>query len=418
MGGISSLLREDLDKLLSYNTKQEVNILDRHLGISYYLIMLSILVYVIGYDLYWNQGYFVYEKARGIIATQNAGDVYMVSSGKPGHRYFSADEIGYPNLENGNRFVATKVTVHKQSRGVCEDKWMPCADDSDCSKHVNGECQDSGFCLEPSWCESSPPEIYELPTDSHLIWVKSAIQFIQLDKHKLFLSDMVEPRKYPSTKWNARKDFSDYNTFSVRDILSKCEPPVRYEEISELGAAIEVQVIYNCNIADEKCKPKYQARRLDHIFDLKDIGFGFQMARYQTQDHNMRELLNVRGVRIYFRTVGTGRKMSYIALVMRLSTGLALLATARIFSDFLMLNVFQFRDKYYARKYIESPDFSDLFKEMHDREEKARQESLQQELQKNVQALMMGGKDDKKQTDQDEEDEERLWRRRIEEDDV
>lgn len=407
MGNMLSFLREDSDKLLSYNTRQQVSILDAHLGVTHLVICILILAYVIGYDLIYCEGYFVYESARGIVVTQNAGDSFTVSSGKIGQRYFAPDEIGYPGLENGNRFVATKVVVHKQTRGNCTDKSMPCFNDKDCYSLAGGVCQDSGFCSEPSWCETTegPAEIYELPTDSHLIWVKSAIQFIQLDKNKLFLSDMVNPTKYPSGQ---DKDFSDYNTFSVRDILNKCEPPVRYEEISELGAAIEMQLVYNCNMQWGACKPEVKARRMDTVFAMTNIGFGFKLARYETDDDNVRELLDVRGVRIYFRAVGTGRKVAYIAIVMRLSTALALLGTSCLFTDFLMLHLFARKVKYYARKYVESTDFSNYFDEVAAQElSNPHGENFEEDAK--VQAMLKSDDDD---------EEEREWQRRMDEDDT
>lgn len=354
-------LNQDPDRLFSYNTRQQVNILDRYLGLTQLAITWLVVAYIVGFDLWYCEGYFQYETAKGIVATHSSGDAYVVSSGKVGTRYFSSEEISYPGLENGNIFVATRVEVHSQKRAMCDDHLMPCTSDDDCSANVDGECSDRGFCFEPSWCEDdqAQKELYEIPTADYLIWVKSAIQYIQLKPNKIFMSDMSQPRKYPGTG-----PAEGYNTFSVRDLLNLCSPtPVRYEEISELGAAIEVQFVYDCNVNWETCHPTVQARRLDTIFDEENIGFGFSHAEY-TADGNERELVKTRGVRIWMRTTGRGRKISPIHIIMKCSTGLALLSIGPILVDWLMINVFFLKDKYYARKYAESEDFSDFLNEI------------------------------------------------------
>lgn len=353
------ILREDTDRVLSYNTKQQVNILDRNLGFTNMAITCLVIFYIVGYDLFANKGYFMYETARGVVATHMSGDAYAMSSfGK--HRYFSAEEISYPGLENGNAFVATRMSFRHQSRGICEDMNMPCESDDDCTPG-KGECTDNGFCMEPAWCEQPTEdgqllaEVYELPVSEQLVWVKSAIQYIRLDPMKLFMTDMTQPVLFPEP---------GFNTFSVRNLLEICETKVRYEEISELGAAIEVQLIYNCDVADTICNPEVKARRLDNIFDPEKIGFSFKYPSYEgggLQRDEQRSLIEVQGLRIYIRAHGTGRKVSMVAIIMKLSTGLALMGMAPIVVDTIMLNFFSLRDKYYARKYIESEDFSDFF---------------------------------------------------------
>lgn len=351
---MGNIIRGDVDHIFSYNTRQQVNILDRVLGMTFISINVVVLAYVICYDLILNKGYLQYEAARGIVATSTAGDAYAVSGGKAhGQRYFSAEEItGPPNLENGNVFVATRVRVSKQKRGVCEDLQRKCFDDSDCAAGHNAECSDSGYCVEPSWCNvpGVEPMLFDLPTAGHLIWAKTSMQYIQLKPDKIFHTDLTRPIRYPEP---------GYNTFSVRDLLDLCHPPVRYEEISLLGAAIEVQFQYKCDVDAEECQPLVKARRLDTLFDPEDIGFNYDHLVYSGTDE--RELNEVRGIRFYMKATGVGEKMSLTHIVMKISTGLALLSTATLLTDTLMLNILPRKDKYYARKYMESEDFSEYF---------------------------------------------------------
>lgn len=341
--------REDSDRLLSYYTKQQVMFLDRKLGITFYGLCILIATYIGGYMFIYQKGYLEYEQAKGAVATHVYGDAISVSSGKRASRYFSTEEITYPGLENGNVFIATRQIVHRQQRGMCEDPAMPCLADSDCTIGGGGTCAPSGMCMENSWCDQEEkPEVYEIATSHLQIWTRSSIQFVK-----------IAPEKVYSTETNSPIPKAGYNTFTVSDLLMKCEPlPVRYEEVAELGAAVEIQFIWECSVkSKEECKPRIKARRLDTIFDPDNIGFGFNYPEYIDDDHRLRN--EVRGVRIFFRTSGTGRKVSVAATITKASLGASLFGLAQIVADLLMTKIFALRKKYNARKYENTPDFSE-----------------------------------------------------------
>lgn len=344
---------EDQDRLLSYYTRQQVKFLDRKLGITYFTTLACIAMYIVGYMFIYQKGYLQLEQAKGGVVTHVHGDVLSVSTGKPASRYFSADEITYPGLENGNIFVATRQSVHRQTRGVCADPSVLCSTNADCTPGGNGYCDgETGVCVESSWCDQEAlPEVYELDTGDVQIWTRSTIQFVQLAPERVFSTESTshEPRK-------------GYNAFTVRELLMLCEPlPVRYEEVAELGATIEVQFFWDCNVKSQKeCRPQIKARRLDTVFDPDNIGFGYAYPEYLDVDHRMRN--EVRGVRIFFRTAGVGKKVSVSATITKASMGAALFSLANIIADLLMTKVFFLKRKYIARKFEKTPDFSDHMK--------------------------------------------------------
>lgn len=397
MGGVMDILKQDVDRLLSYNTKQQVNILDRYLGLTQYLLTFGIMCYIVGYVFIIDEGYLEYEVSNGVTATHVRGDA--LASTFATTRYFSADEITYPGLENGNVFVATKVFVQKQKRGVCDDYAMPkCVTKDDCSKDVGAECSPDGYCKEPSWCpvEGADLEEYKLDTDTMLIWVKSSVQF-RLNPEAIFTNNLQKPV-------TEKEDPERYNTLSVRDFLLRCvgpngaPAPVRYEEISELGAAVEVIFIWQCDAEGktEKCFPQIKARRVDSLFSTGEIGFEFHYPHYTGED--TRDLFTMRGIRFYIRTYGRGHAVSLTAVIFKASTGIALLGFAPIIADLLMLKVFKLKKKYHARKYEYSQDFSEYFDSL----------AAAQAEAGGVEEVASDGEDDA----QDED-----WRRRMEEED-
>lgn len=340
----------DPDKGFAYDTKQQVDIKDRYLGITFYTINMLVMGYICIGIIYWSRGYLEFEFARGAIATHVRGDAYAVSSGKPGGRYFSAEDLTYPGLENGNLFISSRQTLHRQKRGVCEDQTMPCDTSDDCTPGLDGKCSDDGFCIEKGWCnEKGKPEIYELDVGNFNIWVKSSIQFVKLAPSTIYSTETNHP--YPE---------QGYNVFSVRDLLMMAEPvPVRYEEIAELGAAVETQFVWDCDVSRPICKPKVKVRRIDVLFDENNIGFAVDYA-YKISDEE-RMLIRARGVRIYIRSVGEGRAFSLNALIMKISTSMTLLSLAPILADLIMLKLTKNAKKFEARKFEASPDLSDFF---------------------------------------------------------
>lgn len=360
-------LTGDPDKVFSYNTKQQVNIQDRWLGFANTFLQLATLGYIVVGVFIVGEGYLEIEEARGTVATHVRGDAYAFSSDKPGARYFSPEELTYPGLENGNIFISTRQKIHHQKRGLCEDHMMPCESDKDCSIAVQGTCGDKGFCKEESWCNQGSPEAYALEVANLNIWVKSAIQFISIAPEKVYSTETGHP--YPEI---------GYNVFTVRDLLMKCEPvPVRYEEISELGVAVEVQFLWNCDVSKEACRPEVRARRLDVLFDKNNIGFAFAYPEYISDDERM--LHEVQGVRMYIRSSGSGYQISMTALIMKASTTSALLSLAPIIADLLMLKVFKLRKKFFARKYEVSQDFSEYFDEMEARKKEEEENPIDYE---------------------------------------
>lgn len=111
------ILREDVDRLFSYNTLQQVRIPDKVVGLANNFVALAVILFFLWYVLLVDQGYYEYEPAKGATVTHVLGEVLAAGGTDKQSRYFSVDEITYPSLENGNVMVATKVDVKKQKKG-------------------------------------------------------------------------------------------------------------------------------------------------------------------------------------------------------------------------------------------------------------------------------------------------------------
>mmetsp|Transcript_35907 Transcript_35907/g.65916 ORF Transcript_35907/g.65916 Transcript_35907/m.65916 type:complete len:404 (-) Transcript_35907:37-1248(-) len=359
------LFGTDTDRLFSYYTRELVEVKDRWLGITNNMLYLLIIGYILLYVFLYDEGYLEVEPAQGATVIQVSGDAAALSSGVSGVRYFSAEEISYPGMENGNVFIATRAHVTRQQRGTCEDMELPCVSDLECSVVGNGTCAPSGLCYEPSWCNvDAKPETYEIESSDLEVMVRSSIQFLKLDSDQVF-----------STEYEHAYPELGFNTFTVRDLLMMVEPvPVRYEEISELGAIISVQFMWECvvrtggytdwiysllagSLTEKTCKPRMSARRLDTLFDPDHIGYGFNVAERINDDE--RYLNKLSGVHFVMQTLGKGTKFSWVESIMKASLNSSILSLAAIVTDLAMLTVFRNKKQFQARKYEISPDFSE-----------------------------------------------------------
>lgn len=345
--------QEDVDRVLSYYTRQQVQFMDAKLGVVFLVINLGIVLFVILYIFIYKQGYLKLEQAKGAVVTHASGDALAISSGKSASRYFGIEELTYPGLENGNIFIATRLVVHRQERGVCEDFSLACGSNSDCTPLGKGTCTEAGYCKEHSWCNvDKEPEKYEMKSDTIQIWARSFIQFVFLAPERLFSTNPTP---------------NEGNTFTVRQLLKMCKPiPINYEEVAELGAVFEVGFRWSCGVrAKKECIPEVNVRRLDTILDPENIGFGFKYPEYIDADHRVSN--EARGLRFYFRTTGVGKKVSLSASITTGSTSAALLSVAIILTDLLLTQVFANRKKYAARKFENTPDFSDYMEKLDQR---------------------------------------------------
>jgi ATP P2X receptor. len=109
------------------------------------------------------------------------------------------------------------------------------------------------------------------------------------------------------------------------------------------------------------CAPTLQVARLDT--NEKRRGFEYQYATFYRPTAGgaeTRDLYTVKGVRLLITTRGEGKRVSISAIMLQISSGIALLWLANFAADFLMLHVLPERKHYRTYKQERTPDFSDL----------------------------------------------------------
>jgi len=411
----------DLDELFSYQTKKEVRMLDRRLGYLCWTIRILVFGYIIGFVFIANEGYTQQEVSHGHVLTQVEGSTFSMT--RNGARSWDAVDASRPALESSALFVATQV-LHTQHQimGNCTTPTKKCSLDADCEKRPplsSGKCS-AGMCWEMQWCpaqsetQSDTTEIHTLEgADGFTVWFKAAIQFTSLDARRIFSTMSAhQPVRYAppaaalataaalraaavaqaaaqvetkegsdaakaalrlvDASGGAQRDAQQQeqsggssraaqpNQFAIRDLLELAG--TTYDMVKQTGCVLSVSLEWNCYVDDTAdCIPEVRVQRLDLSEYAR--GFSFQTADRYTQaagDPDMRDLYTFKGVRLLLSSRGVGKKVSVAAIMLQISSLIALMWLANYAADLMMLHVLPERKHYRTYKQERTPDFSDL----------------------------------------------------------
>ena len=367
----------DLDEIFSYNTTKEVRMLDRRLGIVCWFIRALVLAYVIGYVFVAKEGYTDTEVGFGQAAVRVNGSAHSMVNGIA--RIWDATDTA-PALENGATFVATTAHVTKeQMMGDCGNQANPCSDSSGCTANPplsEGACV-FGACVEKQWCpafseSSATTERHEIVGGGAIaLWVTGSISFPTLDASRLFSTmDAGVATPYAgagapdgvSTTVLAPPDAGGHapNYFTLGQLLELAGTD--YASAKSAGATIGVTLLWSCFVdSPAPCAPAVQVERIDTSEHRR--GFQHEYGHYYRLadgGEDRRDLYTVKGVRVLVTSRGVGKRVSLSAIILQISSMIALLWLANFFADVLMLHVLPERKHYRAYKQERTPDFSDL----------------------------------------------------------
>lgn len=229
--------------------------------------------------------------------------------------------------------------------------------DNPCPCRVEAECVDGQYCKDAAWCPSlgegnalDPPKESVVETMQGLqhtvLQIMTGIAFPGIGNY-FFVTGKSPGANNP------------YKNITLKELLSHAQPtPVKLEDVLETGALISVSFFWNCDV-DVDCEPAVIVKR-------QDSGKGFVQKRVRHRTiggQRTRDAIYMYGLRILVESSGIGRRVSVVLIVIQVGSGLALLRTASMAADFLMLSGIQNkvrRDAYYKCKVEETQDYSDL----------------------------------------------------------
>lgn len=339
----------DADAVFAYDTVKLVNVLDRRLGVVYYLVQFMIACYILIVVVLLNRDYLVKEVTAGWVLC-NVMQPQMSSAGFSWDVY---DRITAPG-EQGAVFIPTRVLVTHQSQQegqYCKSPVHNCTDDEDCgSSDVLGqhrECVD-GFCMRFQWCPAEDPDA--ITTETHYLdiskvelWLQS---YVHYNEFEMDVSTMNEKEIVYYPHKNA-------NTYKLNDLLRMAS--LSLEDLQDYGAIIYVNNIFDCDVDRDTCTRNVEAFNID-----TRTGFNHVVSYlYEDGGIKKRDTYRMYGIRMMTFSRGLGARTSFSQVILQLSSAIALLVVAENVADFYLQYIVPERHQYRQLKVIQTEDFND-----------------------------------------------------------
>jgi len=371
---------------LYYHTVKVVQIRSVRLGVLNYVILLTILSYVVVYAIYWKKGYQSTDQLIGNTSVKVKGTSYLLvnsSNINNSVQVWDAAKAVFPAEEPNSFFVTTNfLDTSPQHRSICSGKTndtkCPCSELSPTDSGIEtGECDNStGFCKLYAWC----PLENDVPVGTYpkniLVGVANFTVFIRVT---------VRFTKYGVIRDNANgtKLTPGYNLFTLEEMVEKTGN--LFSEFNAMGGVIIVQVKWDCNFdkSEEECQPKFEFKRVDDPNNQFSGGYNFRYAHHyfisnaQSELTEYRDLFKVYGIRFLFLVTGQAGKFSLVPLLINIGSGLALLSIASLIADFITLYLLPDRVFYRKMKY-ESVDEESVYNKIKEGNDIQPQEPQQQ----------------------------------------
>eukprot|EP01122_Echinamoeba_exundans_P009564 TRINITY_DN3414_c0_g1_i2.p1 TRINITY_DN3414_c0_g1~~TRINITY_DN3414_c0_g1_i2.p1 ORF type:complete len:420 (-),score=32.15 TRINITY_DN3414_c0_g1_i2:41-1234(-) len=341
--------------VLSYSTAKMVDISNWKLGVLYYIIVIGILGFVCGYQIWWKKGY---QREIPLIGDANVkakGTAFMNSTDGP--VVWDAMDVVFPPKETNAIFLTTNVqSTLNQTQGLCVDTSQPCdgdiciplanrtSDGIPTGRCINGSCEVRGWCQVEQAIE--PLQLYNFlyGVEDFSLFVRVTVNFYEAAKQVIFNngdSGLV----------------NGTNLFYVGNLTSWAGAD--FDKVRQVGAVFAMMFHWECDLdGSTYCQPNIAMARLDNpVYNKITSGFNFRYARYYYKQNSTgawsqyRDLYKVYGVRFIFMVSGLGRAFDLATTMTTVGSGLALMSVATVATDIFVLYLIPKRKLYRGVKY-------------------------------------------------------------------
>ncbi|XP_074643920.1 P2X purinoceptor 4-like isoform X2 [Tubulanus polymorphus] len=375
--GCGKFVSSAVSFLFEYDTPKIVHINSKKVGVVNRLIQLAVIGYIIGWVIIINRGYQASDTPISSTTTKLKGVVYTNTSNM--QRIWDVADYVVPPQENEAFFVTTDAIItNNQSQTTCPEDYtmigVLCDPENPhdvCQPNTavtNGNGVKTGNCVKSdvnetvyvceihAWC---PVEVDKPPGRKPLLNVSD---FTVLIKNNVeFASFNVKRRNII----NDTKDWLKKCHYDPNDELHKYCPIFRLGDIVRLagdditemslkGGVVAIIIRWDCDLdhGEDECLPKYEFRRIDKKDTKFAGGWNFRYANYYFEDGiAKRSLVKAYGIRFIILVKGTAWKFSFIPLILKIGSGLALLSVATIMCDIFVLYCLKKRNYYREKKY-------------------------------------------------------------------
>jgi len=349
------------------------------LALFNYLVILTILLYVIVAQIVLKKGYQATDTLVGDVNIKMKGTGWSLVNGDIVN--WDEYDVVTPAKEENAFFATTSYQITpKQTRGECTtpSSVLSCTTVNNTCQYglvsskwsgiQTGNCLTepgaaSGYCGLYSWCpieqDATPDRVYNV------------------ESFTAFTKAYARSNRFGVSVTNVKNSTDgQLNLFSIGQTLSDCRPGYPSSNISitcanmpnyfnndtngeyKSGALIIGIFNWDCDLdRDVKdCSPSVSFYRVDSPKSSFSKGYNFRYTKtfgtYNgTEWTEFRDLYKVYGLRYVFLAGGRGGKFDFVALGTSLGSGLALLGVATLLTDLLVVYIAPQRQNYKVHKF-------------------------------------------------------------------
>jgi hypothetical protein len=336
----------DTDDIFAYETVKWVRVLDRRLGLVYYVMLIIIVIYIVVYVCIIEKQYLDFEKSSGWIIVQ----VLNHQKSDLGITWDTYDRITNPG-EQGAVFIPTRVLITKGQTqdGFCESLIHTCSKPEDCDidndQLQKSECV-NGHCMRRQWCPAENPDAGTTQT-----------QYLEFGNVELWFSTYVHYHKFQldvattDERQEILYPMKRANTYPLHDLIrmANLDP----EEVIENGAVLIANALLECDLDADSCDSKVETINVD-----TKSGYNYAYNHVYFEDGvRKRDVLRMYGIRLLAFATGFGKQISFPMIVLQTSSGIALMMIAQTVADFVLMTVIAERKHYTDQKVLQTEDF-------------------------------------------------------------
>ncbi|CAH8486923.1 unnamed protein product [Schistosoma turkestanicum] len=367
-----------IEALIEYETQKVVQVHSKKIGVTFRLIQLGIILYVVLWVMIYEKGYQSFDQAVSGVTAKLKGVAFANVTNNPslGATVWDAADYVIPPQQNSAFFVMTNlIYTPGQMLGRCEESHdvfgNSCHNDSQChagqlvqrgSGIQTGKCVNSTrqsnlrVCEIYGWCptefDSTPRPHLLSSAENFTVILKNSIEFPRYRIKRRNILKWMNSLFLKTCLYNPNDDKMKYcPIFRLGDILKYSDPVNK--DIWETGGMVSIHIEWNCNLDfdEEKCLPKYVFRRLDDFQSNIAKGWNFRLSQhYLDGGVRKRNLIKAYGIQFFITVYGTGGKFNILTFSMNLGSGLALLGIATVLCDMIILNTTRKRGVYRKAK--------------------------------------------------------------------
>ncbi|XP_053223887.1 P2X purinoceptor 1 [Podarcis raffonei] len=358
--------------LFEYDTPRMVLVRNKKVGLTFRLIQLVVLAYIIGWVFLYEKGY---QSRDGIISSVSVKlkGLTLTNTSEIGPHIWDVADYVFPPQGDSSFVVMTNFIITRgQKQETCPEhpEAGKCDQDSECTagkflrqgqgimtgkcvnfSHTEKTCEIFGWCpVEIDDKVPNPPLL--LAAENFTLFIKNSITF---PRFKVARRNLVEGVTEPFLKnCTYHKDREPLcPVFELGYVVE--ESGQKFSVLALKGGVVGITISWDCDLdwPVRHCVPVYRFHGLYNDDNNKlSPGFNFRYAKYYKENgRDLRTLYKVFGIRFDILVNGKAGKFDIIPTMTTIGSGIGIFGVASVLCDLLLLNFLSNRDYYKQKKF-------------------------------------------------------------------